>query len=101
MSSSIYFHITTAADGTVKAATSLPGHHPFPHSPIEQIAHAMAYALAKRVPLDFDSSKLPALALAQELISPEGYGHAVTSEVRRDAKAIVDSIRHSTFEVPA
>lgn len=101
MSSSVYFVITTAPDGTVKAATTLPGQQAHPHTPAEQLAHAVAFGLLKRVPLTFDSAKLPAVSLAQELVSPEGFAHAVTAEVRIAAKAVVDSIRPSTCEVPA
>ena len=101
MSISIYFVVTTDADGKVQAATTLPSRHFFPHSPAEQLAQAVAVGIAKRVPLAYNNAALPALALAQELISPEGFGHAVTPEVRLAAKRVLDSTRPSPMGAPA
>lgn len=99
---SITITLTDRPDGTVRVCTD--GSPPL----IGQgISHSQALAMEllgtafrRQAEVVYDAHQVPAIALAREMLNPEGLGFAVTPEVRDRARDVLGMPRVETVQRP-
>jgi hypothetical protein len=58
----------------------------------------LSTASKRRAAVVYDANRIPALALAREMLNPEGLGFAVTAEVRDRARDVLGMERVETVQ---
>lgn len=91
-----YIAIKSDAYGNVSVATSLPQPTGELHMPTPGEVYARAFLqFAERsgAQLQHGREHVPALALAADVVSPDGWGHGVPTDLWSAAKRVLDDAR--------